>query len=260
MRIWITGASSGIGRAMTMAAARRGMQVVISARRREVLDAVRQETGRPDAVAVVTLDQDDPEACAARAVEAWSAFGGLDVIVLNGGLSQRAKAIDTAFDVDRRLMTVDYLANVAMIKALLPQIVAAGASNPVRIGVVTSLVGVIGSPYRTAYAAAKHALHGFFDSLRAELPESVSVTLVCPGFVRTDVSVNALTGDGSPLGEMDRAQAQGLDPADVARSALDAILAGRREIYLAGPEGRAIWLKRWAPGLLARMLRRAQVR
>lgn len=257
MRIWITGASSGIGRAMAIEAARRGMQVVISARRGDVLEAVRQETGRPNAVAVVTLDQDDPDGCAARAVEAWAVFGGLDAIVLNGGLSQRAKAIDTTFEVDRRLMTVDYLANVAMIKALLPRVIAAGR---VRIGVVTSLVGVVGSPYRTAYAAAKHALHGFFDSLRAELPESVSITLVCPGFVRTAVSVNALTGDGSPLGAMDRAQALGLDPNDVARQALDAILAGRREIYLAGPEGRAVWLKRWAPGLLARMLRRARVR
>ena len=159
--------------------------------------------------------------------------------------------------VDERLMRVNYLANVAMTKAILPQLVAQPSA---RIAVVSSLVGVIGSPYRSGYAASKHALHGFFDSLRAELPEHVGVTILCPGFVKTEVSVNALTGDGSALGQMDDAQANGLSADRFAEQAIAAIAAGRREVYIAGPERRAILLQRWAPGLLARILRRAKVR
>lgn len=234
-----------------------GARVVISARRQDALEAVRAESAHPERVRIVTLDQADLDRSAAAAREALAAFGGLDVIVLNGGISQRSLAIDTTLAVDQQLMTVNYLANVAMIKAILPALIAQPAA---RIGVVSSLVGVVGSPYRTGYAASKHALHGFFDSLRAEIPETVSITMVCPGFVKTNVSVNALTGDGRPLGTMDRAQARGLDVGPVAERALAAIIARRREIYIAGPEGKAVWLQRFAPGLLARMLRKAKVR
>jgi dehydrogenase/reductase SDR family protein 7B len=125
---------------------------------------------------------------------------------------------------------------------------------------MSSLVGRVGSPYRSGYAASKHALHGFFDSLRAEIPETVSITMVCPGFVQTNVSVNALTGDGTALGKMDRAQAQGLDVQSSAARALAAIDNRKLEVYIAGPEGKAIWLQRFAPRLLAKMLRSAKVR
>lgn len=242
---------------MALQAIAAGARVVISARRRDALEAVRAASASPDAVRIVLLDQGDLERSAAAAHEAMAAFGGLDVVMLNGGISQRSLAIDTALHVDQRLMTVNHLANVAIIKAILPQLIAQPSA---RIGVVSSLVGVVGSPYRTGYAASKHALHGFFDSLRAELPETVSVTMICPGFVKTNVSINALTGDGSALGTMDRAQARGLDVEPVAAKALAAVEARALEVYIAGPEGKAIWLKRFAPWLLARMLRRAQVR
>lgn len=242
---------------MALEAVRRGARVVISARRRDVLEHVRAESGRPDDVRIVVLDQSNLDQSAAAAREALAVFGGLDVIVLNGGISQRSLAIETDIKVDSQLMTVNYLANVAMVKAILPELIAQFTA---RIGVVSSLVGRVGSPYRTGYAASKHALHGFFDSLRAEIPETVSITMVCPGFVKTNVSVNALTGDGSALGTMDHAQARGLDVEPSARRALDAIDARKLEVYIAGPEGKAIWLQRFAPRLLARMLRSARVR
>lgn len=256
-RVWVTGASSGLGRAMALEAVRRGARVVISARRRDVLEQVRAESGRPDDVRIVVLDQSNLDQSAAAAREALAVFGGLDVIVLNGGISQRSLAIETDLRVDERLITVNFLSNVAMVKAILPQLIAQPSA---RIGVVSSLVGRVGSPYRTGYAASKHALHGFFDSLRAEIPETVSITMVCPGFVKTNVSVNALTGDGSALGTMDSAQARGLDVEPSAKRALDAIDARKLEVYIAGPEGKAIWLQRFAPRLLARMLRSAKVR
>ena len=242
---------------MALAYVAQGAQVVLSARRRAVLEAVRDETGRPGAVAIVTLDQTDLAGAANAAREAMAAFGGLDLVVLNGGISQRSLAMDTVVAVDEQLMRVNYLSNVAMIKAILPALVAQSSAQ---IAVVSSLVGVIGSPYRSGYAASKHALHGFFDSLRAELPEHVGVTMLCPGFVKTAVSVNALTGDGSPLGAMDDAQARGLSAEFFAERALAAIAARKREVYIAGPERRAIWLQRFFPGVLARMLRSATVR
>ena len=242
---------------MALHAAAAGAKVVISARRRTALDAVRAESAHPNNVAIVTLDQDDLEQSAVAARQALAVYGGLDVVILNGGVSQRSLAIETDLAVDTRLMTVNFLANVAITKAILPALIAQPRA---KIGVVSSLVGVVGSPYRTGYAASKHALHGFFDSLRAEIPETVSITMVCPGFVKTNVSVNALTGNGRALGTMDRAQARGLDVEPTAARALAALDAGKREVYIAGPEGKAVWLQRFAPGLLARMLRRARVR
>lgn len=256
-RVWVTGASSGIGEALAMAIVRGGGRVVLSARRLERLHEVRTATGLPDHVAIVALDQSDPERVTDAVRPAVDAFGGLDTIILNGGVSQRSLARDTSLDVDRALMTVNYLANVAITKAVLPALLE--QPHP-QIVVISSVVGRVGSPFRSGYAASKHALHGFFDSLRAELPANVTVTIVCPGFVKTDISMNSLTGDGSPLRQMDRAQARGM-PANVfADRALRAVLHRRREVTIGGREAWAVWLQRLTPGLLARLLRRVRVR
>jgi short-subunit dehydrogenase len=256
-RVWVTGASSGIGEALALAIVRGGGRVVISARRLERLQAVRDASARPDHVAVVVLDQSRPEAVADAVRSAVDAFGGLDTIILNGGVSQRSLARDTSLDVDRSLMTVNYLANVAITKAVLPALLQ--HPEP-QIVVISSVVGRVGSPYRSGYAASKHALHGFFDSLRAELPTNVTVTIVCPGFVKTEISMNSLTADGSPLRQMDRAQARGMATDVFARRALRAILQRRREVTIGGTEAWAVWLQRLAPGVLARLVRRVRVR
>lgn len=256
-RVWVTGASSGIGEALATAIVREGGRVVLSARRIERLREVQAATGNPDRVAIVPLDQSHPDRVMDSVRAAIEAFGGLDTVVLNGGVSQRSLARDTALEVDRTLMTVNYLANVAITKAVLPALLDQPSAQ---IVVVSSVVGRVGSPYRSGYAASKHALHGFFDSLRAELPPSVTVTIVCPGFVKTNISMNSLTADGSPLEEMDRAQARGL-PAEVfAARALRAILARKREVTIGGREAWAVWLHRLAPGVLAYLLRRVRVR
>ena len=255
-RVWVTGASSGIGAAFARALVRGGARVVVSARRVDRLEALRNAA--PEAsMAIVPVDQDDPAGAAAAARAALAAFGGLDVVILNGGVSQRSLALDTSIDVDRRLMTVNYLATVALAKAVLPALLDQPHAHLV---IISSIVGHVGTPYRSGYAASKHALHGFFDSLRAELPPRVVVTLVCPGFVRTDVSINALTADGAPLGTMDAAQATGMPADEFVARALKAIHARRREVTIGGRERWAIPLQRIAPGLLARLLRRASVR
>jgi short-subunit dehydrogenase len=256
-RVWVTGASSGIGEALARAIVRGGGRVVISARRLDKLQSVRDATGRPKNVAIVALDQSHPEDVTDAVRSAVDAFSGLDTVILNGGVSQRSLARDTALDVDRALMTVNYLANVAITKAVLPSLL--DQPHP-QIAVISSIVGRVGSPYRSGYAASKHALHGFFDSLRAELPTRVTVTLVCPGFVKTDISMHSLTADGSPLGQMDRAQARGMEADVFAERALRAILQRRREVAIGGSEAWAVWLQRLAPGVLARLVRRVRAR
>jgi short-subunit dehydrogenase len=155
------------------------------------------------------------------------------------------------------LFEVNFFGPVALTKAVLPALRAQGGG---RLVVVSSLVGRIGTPLRSGYAASKHALHGFFESLRAEEHDAgVRVTMVLPGFIRTPLPVTALTGDGSPQGRMDRAQLEGMDPGDCAERIVRAVERGKDEVLVGGKERFAVHLGRVAPGLLRRVLRRARV-
>jgi dehydrogenase/reductase SDR family member 7B len=260
--VWVTGASAGIGEALTRAFAARGARLVLSARRGDRLEVVRVSLPRADEHLVVPLDLADPEsiASAAAAVLARCSatdVGAVDVLVHCGGVSQRSLARDTSLAVDRRIFEINFFGAVALTKALLPSMLARRSGH---IVVVSSLVGKIGTPLRSAYAASKHALHGFFDSLRAEVwREGIQVTIACPGFIRTDVSVNALTGDGSPQGTMDDAQAHGMPAAECAEAIVRAVERGAHEVLVGGKERWAVQLHRFFPGLFDRMIRTAKV-
>jgi dehydrogenase/reductase SDR family protein 7B len=161
-------------------------------------------------------------------------------------------------EVDRKLMEVNYFGTVALTKALLPHFIERKSGH---FAVVTSLVGKFASPYRSSYAASKHALHGFFDTLRAEhYGDGISVTMICPGFIRTKVSINALTADGTPLGQMDEAQDKGMSPEACANEIYTAIRSKKEEIYIGGKETFAVYLKRFFPGIFSKILRKAKVR
>ena len=255
--VWVTGASSGIGEALARELAQRGATLILSSRRGEALDAVRRDCERPDGHFVLPLDLGDPPSLEYAVERALDRFGHVDVMVHNGGVSQRALARDTELAVDRRLMEVDYFGAVALTKALLPSMRQRGSG---RFVVVSSLVGKIGTPLRSGYSAAKHALHGFFDSLAAEEHDAgIRVTMVCPGFIRTEVSRHALTGDGSEQRKMDDAQAHGMSPEECARRIVRAIERGGREVLVAGKERFAVHLHRFFPGLFARVVRKARV-
>lgn len=255
--VWITGASSGIGEALAYALAERGARVVLSARREERLAVVRANCAHPDRHLLVPLDLADPETLEAAAIRVLAEAGRVDVLVHCGGVSQRSLAKDTGLAVDRRILEIDYLGAVALTKAVLPSMLERGSG---RIVVVSSLVGKIGTPLRSAYAGAKHALHGFFESLRAEVYDAgVRVTMVCPGFVRTQVSVNALTADGTPQGTMDRAQAEGMGADECARKIVRALDRGKDELLVGGREVYAVYLYRFFPALFRRLIRRARV-
>ena len=255
--IWITGASSGIGEALAHLFDRRGARLVLSSRREDELRRVRDRCAHPERHLVLPLDLGEPESLEAAAARALEHFGQVDVMVHNGGLSQRSRAEETALAVDRRIMEVDYFGAVALTKALLPSMLGRGSG---RIVVVSSLVGKIGTPLRSGYSAAKHALHGFFDSLRAEVHDrGVRVTLVCPGFIRTEVSIHALTGDGTPQGTLDRAQAEGMSPETCAEKMARALDRGRDEVLIGGKEVWAVRLNRLAPALFRHLIRRVRV-
>jgi short-subunit dehydrogenase len=160
-------------------------------------------------------------------------------------------------DVVRRIMEVNFFGTVAVTQAVLPGMLTRGRGH---IVVISSLVGKFGTPQRSVYAASKHALHGFFDSLRAEVHDrGLRVTIICPGFIRTDVSVNALTGDGSQHGTMDDVQAQGMTPAACASRIVRAVEQEKQEAYIGGREVLGVYAKRFVPRLFNRVIRRMKV-
>jgi dehydrogenase/reductase SDR family protein 7B len=255
--VWITGASSGIGEALAYEFAKQGANLIISARRADELQRVQALCPDPNKVQILTLDLAAHDTFAAKTAEALAFFGQIDFMVHNAGISQRSLAKDTSLEVDRKLMDVNYLGTVGLTKALLPHFLQRKAGQLV---VITSLVGIIGSPLRSGYAASKHALHGFFDSLRAELTnDNIGVTIICPGYIATNVSVNALTGDGSKQNSMDTKTAAGLQPDEAARQMVRAINNRKLEVYIGKGETWAIYLKRYLPNLFAKVLAKAKV-
>lgn len=252
-RVFITGASSGIGEAMARAFASEGACLVLSARRKAELDRVAASCRGATSIDVVPLDLADVDGLAAKADEVIRRFGHVDVMVHNAGISQRATALETSLDVDRRMMDVNYFGVVAITKALLPHMLRVKGG---RFVVVSSVMGLFGAKLRTAYSASKHALHGFFESLDAEThADGIRVTMVCPGYVDTDISKNALKGDGSKHAVMDEATKAGLTAEAVAAKILDAIEADARMVTPGGKEILGVYMQRFAPGILARMMR-----
>jgi dehydrogenase/reductase SDR family protein 7B len=260
--VWITGASSGIGEALAHAFFREGAIVVLSARREEELARVAAaisggDVDSEDRIAVAPLDATDANAVDRTAAGVLARFGRVDVLVNNAGLTQRARLVDSSLDVYRRIMDVNYFGPLALTKAVLPSMIARGSG---RIVAVSSVAGKYGSAMRSAYCGAKHAVHGLFDALREEIwGTGVGVTVALPGAVKTGISVNALTGDGTPYAKMDPFLENGMSPKDCAARILDAVHAGRDEVLIAeGVARRNVILKRLSPALLAWALRRGR--
>jgi short-subunit dehydrogenase len=252
--VWITGASSGIGEALAAAFAREGARLVLSSRRADELERVRQALERPAEHFCLPLDLAQSGTFPALTAQVLGKFGRVDILVNNGGVSQRALAADSLLAVERTMMEVNYFGTVALTKAVLPAMLAHGAGHVV---VISSVMGYIGTPGRSTYAASKHALHGYFDSLRAEVWRTgVMVTLVCPGYVRTKVSDNALDARGEKHGVTDATHQRGITAERCAEATLRAIARGKEEISVGGLETWAITLKRFLPGVFSRVIRR----
>lgn len=257
--VWITGASSGIGEALAHAFAREGSRLVLSARREAELNRVAAALALPPGrVLVLPMDVTDTASMTEHVNRVLAVFGGIDIVVLNAGLSQRSLAADTPLEVDRYLMEVNFFGVIALTKAVLPSMLARkkGLFVP-----VSSIAGHVAAPMRTGYAASKFAVRGYFDALRAEIwRDGLWVTTICPGYIRTAISVNALNQHGQPNNRMDDNQANGLSAEDCAGRILRAIRKRRREAYIGGlKETAGAYLKRYAPGLLWRMIRNYRI-
>ena len=256
--VWITGASSGIGEALACRLDGEGAVLVLSSNEPERLEDVRDRCANRTAHRILPLDLSEWDTLAPKAADVLSRFGRVDILVNNGGISHRSLAKDTDLSVDRKVMDIDYFGHIALTKAVLPSMRQRRSGH---IVVTTSLAGLIPVPYRTAYCAAKHALHGFFDTLRVEVwDDNIQVTLVCPAQVRTNISYKALAGDGSEYGKMDPLIEAGMSPEECAEAIIRAIVKGRQQILVGrGSPILGTYVHRFFPALFTRLVRKAQV-
>ncbi len=258
--IWLTGASSGIGEALAYQLSKKGARLILSSRRKEELERVKGNcpSHSQPGISIIPLDLEQPDTLEVSTQAAIQIFGHVDILINNGGVSQRSFIAETSLAVYRRLMEVNYFGAIALTKHLLPHFIHRKQGHFVNI---TSLTAKFGTPYRSGYAASKHALHGFFEALRAEHhKDNIKVSMICPGFIRTSLTLSALTADGTPLNKMDEAQFKGR-PADwCARKIVAAIEKNKEEVYIGGREVFGIYLKRFFPGIFSKIIRKIAVR
>lgn len=255
--VWITGASSGIGEALVYAYNKLGAKLIISARNRDELFRVKNNCKNQIDVHVLSLDLEDTQQLPQKAEEAIRIYGKIDILINSGGISQRSLAMETNLATEQRLMTVNFWGTAVLSKAVLPQMLK---QNQGTIICISSLVGKFGTRFRSAYSASKHALHGYFDSLRIEIDNpNIHIMLACPGFIKTNVTINAVTANGTPQGTMDNAQANGMLPEVFANELLKAIDAKKDEVYIGGKETKGVWIKRLFPKLFNKLIRKAKV-
>jgi Short-chain dehydrogenases of various substrate specificities len=256
--IWITGASSGIGRSLALKLGTYPCNLILSSRKVDELESVKEACGGSGSISILPLDLKDLGRMDMVAKKAISFYGKVDILVNNAGISQRSLIKDTDMTVYKQLIDIDYLGTVALSKAILPYFLGQKSGYYVT---VTSLMGKFGSPYRSGYCGAKHALHGFFDVMRMEHEkDGVKVTLVCPGFVQTNVAKNALTADGTPQKTDDIATQNGISPELAAQKMIKAITKEKFEVNIGGKEISAAYLKRFFPKLLYKVVLKSQVR
>ena len=227
---FVTGASSGIGEALVKGLAARGARVILSGRRVDELQRVARAVGGE--TLVLPFEATDYDALPGAVDKALGWKGGVDLLVNNAGVSQRSLALDTSFDVYRRIMEIDFFAPVRLTQLVLPSMVARKSGH---IVIISSVAGKVGAPLRTAYCAAKHACVGYYDALRAEIETAygIGVSVVTPGSVKTAIASNAMTGDGSARGRSDDNIDNGMAPERAAQIILDGVAAGMREIPVA---------------------------
>lgn len=250
--IWITGASSGIGEALAKAFAAHGANLVLSARREDALQKVADACAQT-AVLVLPLDVTDETKMADAVSQVKERFNRIDLLINNAGISQRSTALETDMQTYRAIFDVDVFGQIALTKAVLPVMLSQGSGH---IAVTASVAGKIGVPFRTGYCAAKHAVMGFFDALRAEMTQqNIIVSTIVPGFIHTNISENAVAGDGRKFGGADRDISNGMSADECASVVIDGLTKKKPEIAVGkGLEMHALWIKRLFPNTLIKLM------
>jgi len=256
--VWITGASSGIGEALVHSFANEGANVILSARREDELKRIQQKAKLTDNNSlIIAFDLSQSNNYSAFAETAKKKFGRIDLLINNGGISQRSYAKDTPLDIDRKIMETNFFGTIALTKCVMPVMIKQKQGH---IIVISSIAGKFGFYLRSAYSASKHALHGFFESVRMELyNDNIKVLLVCPEKVKTNMSYNAIKADGSKHDVMDKSHENGVSAEQCAKEIIDAIKNNKEEIYIGGSRGKmALIIKRFFPNYFSKQIRKQQ--
>jgi len=249
--VWVTGASSGIGEALAREVAEKGARLILSSRRMEALEKLRLQLPGADNHMVLPLDAGDPITLQAVLAANADQLSSVDVLFNNAGISQRALMWEASRDSERQIMETNFFGATAVAKAVIKGMLERNAGS---IIVISSATGKFGFPLRSSYAASKHALHGYFESLRAELKDKgIHITMVCPGRIRTNISFHALAADGSAHNQLDPGQEEGIPADKCARIIMQAAERKKAEIYI-GKEQILIYLNRYFPALFRRMV------
>jgi short-subunit dehydrogenase len=246
---WVTGASSGIGQAVAEELFKQGATVVLSARNMNKLREIKAKLDsiEKDRCHIVECDNTKPSSIESAILQVKQSIPRLDILINNAGVSQRSLALETSIQVDRDLFEVNFFGTIGVTKGILPWMISQGGGYVV---VISSMAGKYGFRMRSAYSASKHALHGFFETLRAEVHDkNIRVTLICPGRVRTDISINSFTADGKKYGIMDAGQAHGVPVEKCARVIVNAIKCNRKEVFVGRAELFLLAIKRLCPPL-----------
>ncbi len=255
--IWITGASSGIGEELARQLSAFNTRLILSSRRKEELERVKASlNANPDDVYILPLDLAEPASLEVKAREAEGAFGRIDILINNGGITQRALALETPVEVDRKIMEVNYFSGLILTKCVMPGMLARKYGH---IASISSVTGKFGFPLRSAYAASKHAMTGFYESVGAEYhQQGIRTTMVFPGRIQTNISLGAIGPDGKPYNKMDPGQEKGTPVDRCVRIIINGIRKDRREVFPGGKEVLLIHIKRFLPKLSFRLARKVK--
>jgi len=255
--IWITGASSGIGEELAKQLSSFNIWLVLSSRRKGELERVKASLGlKQEDIYILPLDLNEPSTLPAKAREAEKAFGRIDILINNGGVTQRALVMETPVDIDRKIMEINYFSGVILTKSVLPGMLARGYGHIVGMSSVT---GKFGFPLRSGYSASKHAMAGFYESVEAEYYHSgIRTTMVFPGRINTNISFGALGADGKPYNVLDPGQQNGIPVDKCARKIINGIRKNKNEVFPGSKEILMIYIKRFLPGLAFKIARKAQ--
>ncbi len=251
--VWVTGASSGIGESLSKQLAIAGARLVMSSHEPEELERVKQEIGKVEHDPVmIPFDLSDPKKVEEAAGNVIQKMGGVDIFFSNGGVSTRTTAMETSLEVDRKVMEINYFSGLIITKKIIPGMLENGFGH---IIATSSISGKFGFPLRSAYAASKHALHGFYESLWTELhQQGIRTTIVMPGRVKTNISMHALDKNGKEYGKMSKGQAQGIKPDSCATQMLRAAAGNKREVLIGGKELIMPRLKQYFPRIFYKLV------
>jgi len=241
--VWITGASSGIGAELAKQLAKQNVKLVLTARRKDALDEVVQEClPHTQHCSVLPADLSETAKWEQITKEAIGVYGHIDVFIHSAGLSQRSAAKDTSMDTIRKIMEVNFFATVAISKYLLPHFMERGSGHLVPI---SSMAGLMGFPKRTGYAASKHAVKGFFETMQTEMDvPGMNITIISPGRINTPISMSAITASGELHGKMDKDLLNGIPVSECAAKIIRGIEKNKKHVIVARAE-RFLWWFWW---------------